>query len=557
MSNPFYKYLSEKVIKFFQTNMPMAGDKFFVQFETEEQVNNLYTELGKNIVAKEFVYNDSSREQRYISYQLSFGAIDMVIAASMEGGPHPDFLATLRNLVGVEQGYENKAILFIHCSSLDSILGGAGSLYKEGMPFNVSSIEKDIERKIAETEYSELDKEILNLYLKNKKKELDDTTASIFEYEDIICSLNDSQITAEEYRKFELFPDENLAFLSGKKLHKKLEENHSDYVRIAEIHSYGVDETRLEKYYGESGAKVLKKPDWESVSYVEIEKFLLSRKKTPTIEYIPILSNFLIWDKEEGISKAKSRTRNIILFVPSEEKTAISLKFTDFTKKNGIDIPEEYQSILKCEASGKKLLVELSGIEDKAAFYHFKYNGDGAKFVFKMVALRCSSSLLENIKTQYSIEMKRGNVNAIRINTDEDEVVFNEFASDRKTTKIIEENQVVSIKSNEKVTVSVSDDYPYSELNDDVVFSISTENFVIPLIKAFAAENPTVIEGMKLWYLKQIKQANFEIAGDKSLVFGTRRYFARDELKKPLNWKKIIFAMQPLLLLSILIIVQN
>ena len=146
MSNPFYKYLSEKVIKFFQTNMPMAGDKFFVQFETEEQVNNLYTELEKNIVAKEFVYNDSSREQRYISYQLSFGAIDMVIAASMEGGPHPDFLATLRNLVGVEQGYENKAILFIHCSSLDSILGGAGSLYKEGMPFNVLSIEKDIEK---------------------------------------------------------------------------------------------------------------------------------------------------------------------------------------------------------------------------------------------------------------------------------------------------------------------------------------------------------------------------------------------------------------------------
>lgn len=538
MSNPFYKYLSEKVIKFFQTNMPMAGDKFFVQFETEEQVNNLYTELEKNIVAKEFVYNDSSREQRYISYQLSFGTIDMVIAASMEGGPHPDFLATLRNLVGVEQGYENKAILFIHCSSLDSILGGAGSLYKEGMPFNVLSIEKDIERKIAETEYSELDKEILNLYLKNKKKELDDTTASIFEYEDVICSLNDSQITADEYRKFELFPDEKLAFLSGKKLHERLEENHRNYVRIAEIHSYGVDETRLEKHYGESGAKVLKKPDWESVSYVEIEKFLLSRKKTSTIEYIPILSNFLIWDKEEGISKAKSRTRNIILFVTSGEKTEIALSFTDFTKKNGIDIPEKYQSILKCEASGKRLLVELSGIEDKAAFYHFKYNGDGAKFVFKMVVLRCSSSLLENIKTQYSIEMKRGNVNAIRINTDEDEVVFNEFASDRKTTKIIEENQVVSIKSNERVTVSVCDNYPYSELNDDVVFSISTENFVIPLIKAFAIEKPTVIEGMKLWYLKQIKQTDFEIVGDNSLVFGTKRYFARDEFRKTLELEK-------------------
>ena len=41
MSNPFYNYLSEKVIMLFQTNIPMAGDKFFVQFETDEQVNNL------------------------------------------------------------------------------------------------------------------------------------------------------------------------------------------------------------------------------------------------------------------------------------------------------------------------------------------------------------------------------------------------------------------------------------------------------------------------------------------------------------------------------------
>lgn len=53
MSNQFYKYLSEKVVKFFQTNMPMAGDKFFVQFETDEQVHNLYSELEKNIIARD------------------------------------------------------------------------------------------------------------------------------------------------------------------------------------------------------------------------------------------------------------------------------------------------------------------------------------------------------------------------------------------------------------------------------------------------------------------------------------------------------------------------
>ncbi len=538
MSNLFYKYLSEKVIKFFQTNMPLAGDKFFVQFETNEQVADLYSELKKNIIAEDFVYNDDSREQKYVSYQLVFGTVELIVAASMEGGPHPDFLATLRNLVGVESGYKNKAILFIHCSSLDSILGGAGSLSKEGMPFNISSIEKDIKRKITETGYSETDKMILSLYLENKRKELNGSTASIFEYEDLICSLNDSQITADEYKKFELFPDETLASLSGKKLRERLNENHMNYVRVSEIHSYGVDEAKLEKYYGEIGAKTLIKSDWENVSYSDVEKYLVARKNAPAIEYIPILSNLKIWDREEGGTKAKSRVRNIIVFVTSEEEINLTLSFTEFTKKNGIDIPKVYQSILKCEISGKKILVKLSEIEDKAAFYHFKYNGDGAKFAFKIAVLRCSSNLLENIKTQYSIEMNGSIATAIRINTDEDDVVFNEYAPDKREIKIIEEDQVVLVKKNERMTVIVGDDYPYSESNEDVYFSISTENFVIPLIKAFAVEKPIVIEGMKLWYLKCTKRNDFEIMGENGLTFGTKRYFARDEFRKTLELEK-------------------
>ena len=151
MSNPFYKYLSEKIIKYFQTNSPYPGDKFFVQFETDEQVHNLFNELKDNIIAQEFEYADLERNQKYNSYQLVFGSAQLIVAASMVGGPHPDFLATLRNLVGVEPGYENKAILFIHCSSLDSILGGAGSLSKVGIPLNINAIETDIQRKINET----------------------------------------------------------------------------------------------------------------------------------------------------------------------------------------------------------------------------------------------------------------------------------------------------------------------------------------------------------------------------------------------------------------------
>ena len=538
MLSPFYKYLSEKVIKYFQTNTPNPGDKYYVQFETDLQVNNLYNELGKSIISKEFIYSDAERNQKYESYQLDFGSSQLIVAASMSGGPHPDFLATLRNLVGVESGYEKKAILFIHCSALDSILGGAGSLCKDGMPLSIKAIETDIQRRINETGYIEKDKAILSFYLENKSKELQGTDATIFEYEDIICCLNDSQITLDEYRKFELFPDDDLTLISGKKLKDRIQANHINYVRVAEIHSYGLDSDRLERYYGEEGSKVLMKPEWENTPYSDIVRFIDSKKNNAKIEYIPLISNLYVWDREEGSSPAKSRIRNIIVFISSEDTVSLTLQFTDFTKKVGIDIPKLYQPTLKCEAYGKKLQVELSGIEDKAAFYYFKYNADGAKYVFKIAALRCSSPLLDSIKTQYSIELKAGVASAIRINTDEDLVTFNDFSDKNIEVILSEENQVVPIHNDERICLSVGDDYPYSEDTEDVMFLLSTETFVIPLIKAFATEKPTVIEGLKLWYIKNTRKHNFEIAGDNSLVFGTKKHFARDEYKKSLELEK-------------------
>ncbi|MBD5476839.1 MAG: DNA phosphorothioation-dependent restriction protein DptH [Lachnospiraceae bacterium] len=539
MSNTFYSYISEKIIKYFQSNEPVAGDKYYIQFETEEQVNKLYLELGNNVIAKKFVYQDVDRNQKYDTYELNFGQIQLIIAASMDGGPHPDFLATLRNLVGVERGYEKKAILFIHCSSLDSILGGAGSLGKEGMPLNISDIKKDIDRRINETGYSELDKTILRQYLENKSKELDGTVATIFEYEDIIQCLSDSQITADEYKKFELFPDEILPILSGKELRNRLEENHQNYVKISEIHSFGTDFSKLENLYGEDGAKALSKLGWEQISFSDVKNFAASKKNKSTIEYLPIISNPTIWDKEEGASKAKSRTRNILLFIDNtQNEVEIELVFSDFTKSAGINVLKAYQAFLSVTNSGKKLTAKISEIDDKTVFGRFIYEADGTKFEFKIAVLRCKPNLLENIKTQYIVETRGTEQDAIRIISEDDKVIINSYGQAEKEVYITENGQVVSLNENDLLSITISEDYPYAEENEDVHFSLSTTNFVIPIIKAFAVEKPTVIEGMKLWYLKRTKQCNFEIQGDNSLVFGTKKYFARDEFRKSLELEK-------------------
>lgn len=544
MSNTFYNYISEKIITFFKNNEPSAGDKFYVQFETEEQVEKLYSELKNNIIASSFIYEDVDRGQKYDSYELSFGDVDLIVAAAMNGGPHPDFLATLRNLVGIETGYENKAILFIHCSSLDSILGGAGSLGKEGMPLNIAVIEKDINRRIIETGYSDLDKTILLQYLENKSKELDGTVATIFEYEDIIECLSDSQITSDEYKRFELFPDDTLSHLSGKQLKSRLEENHQHFIKVSEIHSFGADYTKLENSYGEDGAKALSKPGWEDTSFSQIEKYVSSKKNQATIEYIPIISNPTIWDKEEGSSKAKSRIRNILIFIDNtQDQVEFQLAFSEHTKTVGINVLKAFQSFLSVTSSGKKLIVKISDIEDKTVFGRFQYESEGTKFDFKIAVLRCNPSIFETIKTQYLLEIKGLDQAAIRINSEDDEVVINEFGQNIKNVHITEDSQVVSIGADERLAISISDEYPYAEDNEDVHFTLSTTHFVVPIIKAFAVEKPTVIEGMKLWYLKRAKKSNFDIQGDNSLVFGTKKYFTRDEFRKSLDLEKRYIAL--------------
>lgn len=250
----------------------------------------------------------------------------------------------------------------------------------------------------------------------------------------------------------------------------------------------------------------------------------------------------MIWDKEEGNSKSKSRIRNILIFVDNDEdQVEFALSFSDFTKKIGITISNIFQSYLTVTSSGKKLNVKITDIEYKTVFGRFQYNVEGIKFDFKIAVARCNPNLLENIKTQYLIEIKnKKNEKAfIRINSEEDEVILNEFgAQSTRNISICENEQVISIDSNEKLLLTVADDYPYGEDNEDVYFWLSTEKFAIPMIKAFAVEKPTVIEGMKLWYLKRKKKYNFEIQGDNSLVFGTKKYFARDEFRKSLELEK-------------------
>ena len=42
MSNQFYKYLSNKVVEYFESNEVKAGERYYIQLDEKDQVEKFY-----------------------------------------------------------------------------------------------------------------------------------------------------------------------------------------------------------------------------------------------------------------------------------------------------------------------------------------------------------------------------------------------------------------------------------------------------------------------------------------------------------------------------------
>ena len=123
--------------------------------------------------------------------------------------------------------------------------------------------------------------------------------------------------------------------------------------------------------------------------------------------------------------------------------------------------------------------------------------------------LRCNLKYFESIKSKYTLVMKRKE-QYISINTNESEVVFNEFENGNTVYKIDSNNDVIDVLDNEKLTVKISDNFEYENDSDLVRFSLKIGNEVVPLGMEGTSEKITPIEGFKVWKLKREKNVTLD-----------------------------------------------
>ena len=540
MSDQFYSYLAEKIIDFFRINPLTPGSKYNIQFEKEEEVRELYEKLKDNTYYRDYEYKDPKGEVKYKSYQLDFNGVQLIVSATIDD-VQPDFLTRLRNMVGMEAGYESKAILFVHNTTLDSIMGGTESFAKEGMPFHIDSIQKDIKSELEGSSFTEVDKSIINMDLERKKNLLFQDNNSIFEYREVLDILNKGCINREQYKDFGLFYDSKLSEFEGKELKNRIKDNALYFNRVDEIHNYGTPETQLEKYFEEKGIEKLKGSDWKDVEYKEVKKSVDEKKLIKPLEY---LSASQEWDKEEGPSKAKSRIRNIIVFNENRaESVDLEFSFDDYLRKEYI---YKTEGEVDASTSGKKLKVTIKDIEGKPNFYKVIYKDEKVKFEFKIVMLKCNEKYFESIKSRFSLVVKKKE-QYISINTNDSSITFNEFAEGNITNyEIDSNNDVINIENDEKLTVKISENFEYENDSDLARFNLKIGNELVPIGMVGTMEKVVPIEGFKVWKLKREKSSDFKLIGDNKLQHGTREYFTRDEFRRNLELEKQIINLEGL-----------
>ncbi len=531
MLKQFYDYLSEKVIKFFSENNPAVASRFDIQFEEEDQVRSLYESLKNSENAEAFYYKDSNGEIKYESYTLNFNNVKVIVAATIDN-IQPDFLTTLRNLVG-KSGYEDKAILFIHDTTLDSIINGAESFNKEGMPFHVESIIKDLNKKIGSSNLNKIDKAIISTELDKKKKEVFSGTSSIFEYKELLNVISEPCIEREKYKSFGLFFDDELNDLTGAQLKKRLKENSRCFEIVNEAHSYGNLDSQLEKYFDEKGIDELKSENWKEVKYSVVKKSVDNKNSKEPIRYNEMTCSVEAWDRAEGTTKVKERIRNIIVFnYENKEEVKIEGYFDDYLKKDYLKTVKNAE----VTTSGKKLTILLKG-NSKDKFSQVVYtNEDGVKFDFRILVVSIEPKKFNDIKTIYSIKPRQKH---LLLNTNEDKFYIGESINEENIIEIKVNNQEVDILNDKKNIINISEEFDYNETgvaSFELNFGTEEINFVIQ----GTPEKVRTIDGFRVWKLKREKSKSFEYCGDNKLKFGTEEHCTRDDFKKNLELEKLI-----------------
>lgn len=544
MSKHFYSYLTHLIDRFLKGVNIQPGEKYHIQFERDEQVLDLVNEI-KNVEGIS-PFSMSTEDGFYQSQTLNYTQTKVLIASNIEDIT-PDFLTTLRNKVGIrEEPFEDLAMLLIHNSNLDSLVQGMTSFSKEGMPFHIDSIEKDLQKMMKQSNLSLEEKQVLNFSIESMKAQQGlHEKVTLFDYENILTVLNNEKLESKEYKHFGLFYDAELFNTprTPKEIKERLKENHSLFSDVELAHQHGSVETSLERHFDDQGVKALSEPDtWHNVDFGSVRRSNQKKLEGKGLEYVETSKKLTVegleyWERADGETKSKQRKRNIIIFNPEQkEQITIEFAFNDFIKNQHIN-ETKIKHPIQVEQAGKKIRVHLKHEIGQTTFYGLKYKTEvSPAYEFKITVVETQAKLLQTIQTSYAIHISKSKGSCLLINSDEEHWFFNKDAAEIIKVNLVESQSTFDITEDQELVVSRSEENNSDE--ELIYFNIQLPHTNIPFAVQDQVERPVPIGGFSVWKLKREKQEHFtyRIENEKmKIVQGTRETFAQGEFKRNLE----------------------
>lgn len=537
MSGQFYRYLSKKLINYFKSNLH-AGDKFFVQFDEENQVEIFYNTLKNSnnfdlsVSVEEFVYKHDMGNE-FKTYALSVGNIKLVVASSLD--VNVDYLVTLRNQVVTQEGvWKDCALLIICYESIDSICEGMRDLESKGLPFDVNLISKNLVSEIEESkELSKVNKEITKFYLSKKEEDLFQT--NLWDYEEILSILDNGKIDREDYVKLGLFPDEELKeFPNVRSIRSRLSENSDMYEDVKIIKNSGDSKSKLEKKFDSIGVKALNDDEnWSFVDFKLLKKSAESLKKNKkTLLYIENNNKFTnegltYWEKAKSHTAAGQRTRYILIF-NNQDLDSVSLDFSFDGRVYAANLIKKPDYVT---AAGKKLKVAFNLNSEKLTSKKFVYEHNKSKFTFFIIVVPAKESFFESIKHRYSITGSAKKLKITVTNDENDEEVsFGEGHIVKEMEVDSNDNLILNSHELSQYKIIISENSPGWK-EEDLGFYLVINDISIPFIIKESSKKTFPVKSIVMWKNKRENKENIVFNGIKAFQ-NSNVFYIEDAFKE-------------------------
>jgi DNA phosphorothioation-dependent restriction protein DptH len=517
-SSQLYKYVSNLIIGYFKSQKIQPGDRFNLYLEDRENIDCLYESLEHNSIVniEQFSYTHPEGGEAYTTFCLLIDGTKVIIASSAFASE--DYFTMLRNKVADQNDiFEGTAILILFSGKLDSLLGGSGSLIKEGMPLHYSrfknQIEDDIEHNTALKKHEKL---ILKSVLDRKTKSVVEDNNSIFDYEQVINSLQKGSINLNDYRFLGLFPQEELSSKHGD-LSKDLTCNFNLYERFENIFLNGNPASDLEQDLPSSALIRIIKEDWHDFDYSQIVIWMDKEKeKAPPVFQNIEGDNLLqtLWYKTDGDSVSKKRNVNLIVFNPSLELPfKINVKYDQFIKKEGLNIKQGSKNI-NVTNSGFSIVIEFKEFDAESLFSLIEYRDSETdkRYVIKILHLPFKPNIISQFEGNFQLNIQKSSSylqikeNQALVFNPEGEIPTNDILSLDTTFKISEDQKLII-------------NYDYALAQEELIhFKIDLFDVVIPIAIKTDFEVPKPISGLDVWKEKRVNSLDFKFIQEGTII---------------------------------------